>query len=47
MKLTEADKAPDFALYSSEKQEVSLKDYTDKNLVILFFPLAFTGSMHN
>ena len=43
MKLTEGDKAPDFALYSSEKQEVSLKDYTDKNLVILFFPLAFTG----
>lgn len=43
MKLTVGDKAPDFSLYSSDKKEVNLKDYADKNLVILFFPLAFTG----
>jgi len=37
------DKAPDFSLYNSDKQLVSLSDYAGKNLVILFFPLAFTG----
>ena len=43
MSLQIGDKAPDFKLYNSEKQEVSLSDYTGKNVVILFFPLAFTG----
>lgn len=37
------DQAPDFTLFSSEKKEVSLSDYKGKNLLILFFPLAFTG----
>ena len=37
------DTAPDFKLYSSEKKEVSLSDYKGKNVVLLFFPLAFTG----
>lgn len=36
-------KAPAFKLYSSDKQEVSLADYEGKNVVLLFFPLAFTG----
>jgi peroxiredoxin len=35
--------APDFSLYSSEKQKVSLENYKGKNVVLLFFPLAFTG----
>lgn len=43
MSLQIGDKAPNFKLYNSDKQEVSLSDYTDKNVVILFFPLAFTG----
>ena len=43
IKLTKGDKAPDFTLYSTEKKEVNLGDYSGKNLVILFFPLAFTG----
>ncbi len=43
MTLTKGDKAPDFSLYSSEKEEVKLEQYAGKNLVILFFPLAFTG----
>ena len=43
MALQKGDKAPEFKLYNSEKQEVSLSDYTGKNVVILFFPLAFTG----
>jgi glutaredoxin-dependent peroxiredoxin len=42
--LQPGDKAPDFKLFSTEKQEVSLADLNkDKNVVILFFPLAFTG----
>lgn len=35
--------APDFKLFSSEKKEVSLSDYQGKNVVLLFFPQAFTG----
>jgi glutaredoxin-dependent peroxiredoxin len=35
--------APDFELYSSEKQKVSLENYKGKTVVLLFFPLAFTG----
>jgi glutaredoxin-dependent peroxiredoxin len=44
MALQIGDKAPDFKLYNSDKQEVSLSDYKGKNVVILFFPLAFTGT---
>ena len=36
------DKAPDIKLFSSEKQEIKLSDYLGKNVLILFFPLAFT-----
>lgn len=35
--------APDFKLFNTEKKEISLADYKGKNLVVLFFPLAFTG----
>ena len=43
MSLQIGNKAPDFKLYNSDKQEVSLSDYKGKNVVVLFFPLAFTG----
>lgn len=43
MALQVGDKAPDFTLWSSDKKQVSLTDYAGKNLVILFFPMAFTG----
>ena len=43
MAISIGEKAPNFKLYSSDKQEVSLKDYKGKNVVLLFFPLAFTG----
>ncbi|MGB4400666.1 MAG: redoxin domain-containing protein [Daejeonella sp.] len=43
MTLSKGQKAPDFKLYSSELQEVSLADYAGKKLVIHFFPMAFTG----
>jgi len=36
--------APDFTLYNTEQKQISLKDLTSKsNVVLLFFPLAFTG----
>lgn len=42
MGLRIGDKAPDFLLYSSEKELIHLHDYVGKNVVLLFFPLAFT-----
>ncbi len=43
MALKTGDTAPDFKLYSSDKKEISLSDYRGTNVVILFFPLAFTS----
>lgn len=43
MSLNVGDKAPLFKLYSSEKKEVSLDDFNGDNLVLLFFPMAFTS----
>ncbi len=37
------DKAPNFTLRASDTAEVSLENYKGKNVVLLFFPLAFTG----
>src|SRR5580698_9016910 len=36
--------APDFTLYDSDKQKVSLNDYKGKNVLLLFYPQAFTGT---
>lgn len=36
-------KAPDFTLFNTAKKEVSLHDFQGKNLIILFFPMAFTS----
>jgi len=44
MALKVGDKAADFKLYSSDKKQVSLSDYKGQNVLILFFPLAFTGT---
>ena len=43
MALQIGEKAPEFTLLNTDKQEVSLSSYQGKNVVILFFPLAFTG----
>jgi peroxiredoxin len=43
MTLKKGDKAPDFTLFNTEKNPVSLTDYKGKNLIVHFFPLAFTG----
>src|SRR5690606_39101157 len=36
------DKAPEFSLYASDKQMTHLSDFSGRNVVLLFFPLAFT-----
>lgn len=44
MALSKGDKAPGFTLKNSDGQEVSLSDYAGKkNVVVLFFPLAYTS----
>jgi len=43
MSIQIGQQAPDFSLYNSEKNKISLSDYRGKNVVLLFFPQAFTG----
>ncbi|HAN66549.1 MAG TPA: peroxiredoxin [Chitinophagaceae bacterium] len=44
MSIQIGQKAPDFSLFSSDKTKISLSDYAGKqNVLILFFPQAFTG----
>lgn len=43
MTLVPGQKAPAFTLHDTEKKEISLHDQQGKNLLLLFFPLAFTG----
>lgn len=38
------DQAPEFKLYDTQKKETTLGDYKGKNVVLLFFPLAFTST---
>ncbi|MFN4080895.1 MAG: redoxin domain-containing protein [Saprospiraceae bacterium] len=45
--LQSGDKAPDFTLRASDKSQVSLKDFRGQNVVLLFFPAAFTGVCTN
>ncbi len=42
MQIKAGDKAPGFILFDTEKKEVDLAGYKGKNVVLLFFPLAFT-----
>ncbi|QEC42240.1 peroxiredoxin [Pseudobacter ginsenosidimutans] len=44
MKIETGQKAPDFVLYDSEKNKVGLSDFKGKNVLLLFFPQAFTGT---
>ncbi len=44
MSLKIDQKAPDFKLPNTEKQEFSLSAQQGKNVVLLFFPFAFTGT---
>lgn len=44
MKVKVGTIAPDFSLYNTDKSKVSLSDYAGKNVLLLFFPLAFTST---
>lgn len=44
MKIEVGQQAPDFTLYDSEKNKVTLSEQKGSNVVLLFFPLAFTGT---
>jgi glutaredoxin-dependent peroxiredoxin len=43
MPILPGQKAPAFSLYDTDKKLVSLSDFTGKNVLLLFFPLAFTS----
>jgi peroxiredoxin len=43
MKIEVGQKAPDFTLHDTEKKTVSLSDQRGSNVLLLFFPMAFTG----
>lgn len=43
MSISIGQTAPAFTLFDTEKKAVSLSDYAGKNVVVLFFPLAYTG----
>ena len=43
MNIQTGQQAPDFLLFDTDKNKVSLSDQKGSNVVILFFPLAFTG----
>ncbi len=38
------EKAPEIQLISSDKIEIKLSDYKGKNVLVLFFPFAFSGT---
>ncbi len=44
MKIEAGQKAPEFTLIDSDKNKVSLADYKGKNVLLLFFPFAFSGT---
>ena len=44
MALPENTQAPDFMLFNTDKNEVRLSDQRGRNVLLLFFPLAFTGT---
>lgn len=44
MKIEIGQPAPDFTLYDSDKNKLTLSDLRGQNILILFFPLAFTNT---
>ena len=38
------DQAPSFGLFNTEKQKINLADQKGRNVLLLFFPLAFTST---
>ncbi|RYF99790.1 MAG: redoxin domain-containing protein, partial [Chitinophagaceae bacterium] len=43
MSLQKGDQAPSFSLYNTGKKLVTLEEQKGKNVLLLFFPLAFTS----
>lgn len=43
MSISVGHAAPDFSLFDSDKSKVTLSELKGKNVVLLFFPQAFTG----
>ena len=43
MAIQVGQQAPDFSLFDSDKNKVSLSDFKGRNVLLLFFPLAFTS----
>jgi peroxiredoxin len=44
MPLQNGQQAPDFTLYDTDKEAVKLSEQKGKNVVLLFFPAAFTST---
>ena len=44
MAIQVGQKAPDFTLVDTEKKPTKLSDFKGKNVVLLFFPAAFSGT---
>ena len=44
MKIETGQPAPDFTLFDSEKKQVTLSELKGHNVLLLFFPLAFTST---
>jgi peroxiredoxin len=44
MAIKVGEPAPDFSLFDSAKNKVNLNDLRGKNVLLLFFPLAFTST---
>ena len=44
MKIEIGKTAPDFSLFDTDKNKINLSDFKGKNILLLFFPLAFTST---
>jgi len=44
MNIEIGQQAPHFVLYNTDKKKVSLADFKEKNVLLLFFPQAFTST---
>ncbi|MEY2828447.1 MAG: hypothetical protein RIQ33_305 [Bacteroidota bacterium] len=44
MNLQKGQSAPDFTLFNTDKQEITLSSFKGKKVVLLFVPAAFTGT---
>lgn len=44
MKIETGIQAPDFSLFDTDKKKTSLSDFKGKNVLLLFFPQAFTST---